>query len=538
MRDLTDRPLLCMTFAFMAGIAVAARGGSGSLWLLLGCITLTALGVLLTRRKEAVGIVLLMVSAASGGLLLFVSERPGAQDVSQLPVGGQTIVGTVASAPGYANGLWRFILTAELHEHGAQREPVMGRTYVRLRAKAPVLRGERWRLTGKLRPVRAVGNPGQRTEADQLASLGVTAVLRSEEGMAERLGTSTMSALSQHAFRAQRAALRALTRYAGEPYRETTAAVAASVIFGVHASPPPRDITDIFRRAGTIHLLVVSGAMVSMVFGFIFLPSMLGAGWRRVRIERQFGWPARYRGRVTFRPGLWAALLAIATVTYYAMLTEGGQAVLRAAVMGVLGALALALRRVPAVAREHGLTVDAFTLLSAAALVVLIITPGALFQPGFQLSFIAVAAILYFTPKARWLVRSLPAWLGYGLLGTTIAQFATLPLLAWHFGQVPLAGFASNLLAVPLASVVLISGLATCGLAAVAPWVAPAPGWIMGWSARWLVWVSGAFASLPHASVATSRPPAALVVCWYLALVLLGAWLGKLDVSRARAGDR
>jgi competence protein ComEC len=195
--------------------------------------------------------------------------------------------------------------------------------------------------------------------------------------------------------------------------------------------------------------------------------------------------------------------------------------------MGVLAALALVLRRAPRVAREHGLNVDHFTLLAAAALVVLAALPQALFQPGFQLSFAAVAAILYLTPKAMPLLGWLPKWLGYTIAGTLAAQLATFPILVWHFGQAPLAGFGANLLAIPLAAIVLCGGMATCALAVLAPWAAPAAGWVTGWATRWLVWVSGAFAALPWASVAVPRPSTLAVVAWYAGMVGLGRLLTR-----------
>jgi competence protein ComEC len=456
-----------------------------------------------------------------------------ARDVSLLPPGGQTLIGTVADAPAYRDGLWRFVADTEQHDTDAGREAISGRVYVRLKSTRPVTRGERWRLTGRLRPLRQARNPGQRSEAERLAPLGVSAVLTVGSGeLAEPLGPGDLGLIARHAFAAQQSALGTLRRYVGGRASETTASTAASVIFGVHSTPPPAEITEAFRRSGTIHLLVVSGAVVSMVFGMVFLPGALGARWRRLYVERQSGWPISYRGRVRLHPGLWAAAIAILVVTYYAILTEGGQAVARAAAMGVLAALALVLRRAPSVARQHGLNVDHFTLLAAAALVVLAPSPQSLFQPGFQLSFAAVAAILYLTPKAMWLVGWLPRWLGYIIVGTLAAQLATFPILVWHFGQAPLAGFGANLLAIPLASLVLAAGMATCALALLAPWAAPAAGWVTGWATRWLVWVSGAFASLPWASVGVPRPNAAVVVVWYLALIGLGRLADRSRGSR------
>jgi competence protein ComEC len=537
MRDLLSRPLLCIAIAFAAGIGAEAVLARSALWLALTATGASGLLWAGTRRRWAGGAMALAAAVLAGVAAAQAGATVPAADVSKLPRGGQTLVGTVANAPSYRDGTWRFVFAAEGHERGRRVEPVAGSAFARLVSSTPVRRGERWRLTGRLRPLRTAANPGGRSEADRLSSLGVSSVMTvGSAQMAERVGDGQLGAIASHAFGAQQVALKALERNVRGPYRETTALVASSVIFGVHATPPPSEITAAFRRAGTIHLLVVSGAMVSMVFGMVFLPGALGAGWRRVAVERQSGRPVDYRGRVRLYPGLWAAVIAMVVVSYYAVLTEGGQAVVRAAVVGVMAAVALVLRRVPSVAREHGLNVDRFTLLGAAALAVLIVSPKALFQAGFQLSFAAVAAILYLTPKAMPFLGWLPRWVGYTIAGTLAAQLATFPILVWHFGQAPIAGFGANLLAIPLASVVLVSGMATCGLAAVAPWAAPAAGWVVGVSTRWLVWVSSAFASLPWGSVEVARPSIVFVIVWYVGLVALGGALSRSGESARSDG--
>ncbi len=482
------------------------------------------------RRSAAwAGAGILALSALGGAAASVAANVRGGMDISRLPAGGQTLVGTVAGQARYSDGIWRFVLSAEEHEEGSRRELVGGRVYVRMRSSKRVQRAQRWRLTGKLRPLRTVANPGQRSEAARLASLDVSSTLTvGTEELGELIGAGSLGPVAGHAYRAQMSAVDMLGRHISGPYPELAAAVAASVIFGVHAAPPPAEITETFRRAGTIHLLVVSGGMVSMVFGMVFLPGALGAGWRRMGTDRQFGWPGSWRGRIKYRPGVLAALAAMIVVTYYATLTEGGQAVIRAAIMGVIVGLALALRRIPAVARDHGLNVDRYTLLAAAGLAILIASPGALFQAGFQLSFAAVWAILYLTPKAMWLVSWLPKWLGYTVVGTIAAQLATFPILVWHYGQAPVGGFGANLLAIPLAAVVLGSGMATCALGALAPVLAPVAGWATGLSTRWLVWVSGAFASVSWASIEVARPSPFALIGWLVGMVASGWGLGRL----------
>ncbi len=114
------------------------------------------------------------------------------------------------------------------------------------------------------------------------------------------------------------------------------------------------------------------------------------------------------------------------------------------------------------------------------------------------------------------------------MVGTVAAQLATFPILVWHYGQAPVAGFGANLLAIPLAAVVLASGMGTCALGVLAPPLASVPGWLAGASTRCLVWVSGAFASLPWASVEVARPSPFALIGWFSGLVALGWGLGRL----------
>jgi competence protein ComEC len=529
MKGLADRPLVCVAIAFAGGIALGAAFGGVSLWPVVACAA-AALGVAIWRRSSFwAGAALLSIAALAGLGALVASETQSGSDVSGLPEGGQTLIGTVAAPPGYIDGVWRFVLAVQGHDSGSRIDHVGGQVYVRLTSTREVRRGERWRLTGRLRPLREQRNPGGQSEAARLSPLGVTAILTvGGEPLAQHLGRGEMPPVTAHAYAAQRGALSMLARYVPGPFSEMTAAVAASVIYGVHATPLPAEISDAFRKAGTIHLLVVSGSMVSMVFGFVFLPGALGAGWRRLRADRQIAQPLSGRGRVRRWPGPVAAVLGIAVVIYYATLTEGGQAVIRAAIMGVCVGLALLLRRVPAIARNHGLNIDHYTLLGIAALIILATQPSALFQPGFQLSFAAVWSLIYLTPKLDAFMPGLPRWLKLCIAGTTAAQFATFPILVWHYGQAPLGGLGANLIAIPLASIVLAAGMATCALGVIAPPVAFVPGWITGIATRGLIWVSAEFAGVPWLSPQVTRPNWIAIVAWYAGLVWVGAWLGRM----------
>ena len=190
----------------------------------------------------------------------------------------------------------------------------------------------------------------------------------------------------------------------------------------------PEDVQENFTRAGVGHLMAVSGLHVGLVAGFAL------ALLRRFRLQSP----------------LWT-LAAIVAVVGYAYLTGMRPPALRASLMISLGMTALLW------GRERDFPVA----LSLAALTTLVFNPLLLFSVGFQLSYAATLAIYYLYPLFQreffyFLPRSLR-----GLPAVTLAaQVGVLPLVAYHFQEVPLTALIFNLLFLPVMALVVGLGLA------------------------------------------------------------------------------
>src|SRR5215216_4077647 len=146
-------------------------------------------------------------------------------------------------------------------------------------------------------------------------------------------------------------------------------------------------------------------------------------------------------------------LALLGLVALYVPLAGAGPSLQRAGVMGIAGIAAMTLSR-PA-SRWYAL------LLAAA--VTLALNPRASADPGWQLSFVAVAGILTvgrplagaFGRAGGELLRHPPhparltlvRGLADAVAITLAATIATAPIVAFHFGAVPLAGLVANLLA-------------------------------------------------------------------------------------------
>lgn len=241
--------------------------------------------------------------------------------------------------------------------------------------------------------------------------------------------------------------------------RETLPGPAArlleAMVLGTRERIPP-ELRDSFQRAGAMHLLAISGLHVGFISAFFFF--LLRAILRRLS-PRLF--PTH---PIVVTPGKAAAILTIPIVILFALMTGARVSTIRAAIMVVayLGGRIMERPSGPI----HTLTLAAFILLLA--------EPGFLWDAGFQLSFLAVGAILLVAPRlpapppgariwhlAWWRVRFTQL-----VILQAVILLALLPLTIWHFHQIQPAGLVSNLLLIPIASLAVPWTFVTSGAAA------------------------------------------------------------------------
>jgi competence protein ComEC len=226
--------------------------------------------------------------------------------------------------------------------------------------------------------------------------------------------------------------------------------LAAALLLGIREEMDA-ETTQAFSKTGTIHLLSISGLHVGILAGFLF-------------------WAMRLRWA-----GRGAGLATIALVTLgYALLIDAEPPAVRATVV----VLALC------IARYWWRRLPAFNALALAALLVLIWNPAEMFRVGPQLSFLAMAALVWFGPLCvsppsadplhRLIERTRPwheklagrawRWSRQMTLLTACVWAASAPLVMAQFHLVsPATLVLTPLLAVPVAAG-LMSGFAVLAL--------------------------------------------------------------------------
>jgi competence protein ComEC len=260
-----------------------------------------------------------------------------------------------------------------------------------------------------------------------------------------------------------------------------------------------------FRATGLTHLLAVSGTNLTLVVGFL----LALARWCRVR-------------------GRWLHAVAGCGIVGFVLLARTEPSVLRAAVMGTIGLVALG-----ADGRHRALRG-----LGTAVVVLVLVDPPLAVSAGFALSVLATGGILLLAPVWRdALARWLPRWLSEAVAVPAAAQLACTPLVAAISGQVSLVAVLANLLVAPVVGPATVLGLAGGLLTLVWAPLGRICGTLASWCVAWLVTVAQHGAGLPEASVGWGTGPAALVVLIALTVLVAvtGPWLLRRPVTAMAA---
>ena len=252
------------------------------------------------------------------------------------------------------------------------------------------------------------------------------------------------------------------------------------------------------QEAGTYHVIAISGGNIAILAGLMLV------GFR----------VAGLLGRV-------AMLTAIAGLTAYCFVIGGSASVNRATLMAIVyfGARALDLRGPPinALALVAGLLVAA--------------QPLAVTDAGFLLTFGATTAIILAAPLVRGhALPRLVAPFAAMLAASVAAEAALLPVAAFIFSRITVAGLLLNFAAIPLMAVVQIAGMAVVPVAGIWPRLASAIGWIAHAAAEGLVRSADLVDVAPMLTWRVAPPSPLTIVVYYASLIT--AWtLWRLAVQ-------
>ena len=286
------------------------------------------------------------------------------------------------------------------------------------------------------------------------------------------------------------------------------AALARGFLIGETRDISP-DIYGFFRDSGTLHLLAVSGSNVALV--------VLFAIW----VMRPFWLGVRSR-----------SVILLAVIAIFAGLSYGEPSVMRASVMAalIIGA------------RLLGRTYDLNNVIASAALLILLVDPGQLFDVGFQLSFVTAWGLIFFVPRlaalfSQWHERTWYRWVVLPVIVALVAQIVSTPLVAYYFDRVPVLAMLANLIIVPIVSLAVIGILILLAADLIWPLLGSFVGsivdvWMQGLVAV-LQWVGGKNMPIIHPGrIVDSSFSIPTILIIYLFLVVLAIGITSVRARR------
>jgi ComEC/Rec2-related protein len=275
----------------------------------------------------------------------------------------------------------------------------------------------------KLQPFRNLGNPDDFDYARFMKNKGFAGSGYVSAANWRKTGRQSLTI----PILAQRFRAKALDFYRSFQLNPDAYAFISALTLG-HQAGLSDDLQEAFRASGTAHVLSVSGLHVGIIYMIINLMfSFLGTSGKQFVIRQ------------------WLVILLL---WGYAFVTGMAAPVVRSAIM-------LTIFCFGNMQHHRGFT---YNTLAAAAFFILIFRPLNLFDVSFQMSFTAIAAILYFQPKLRSLYTPTNKAVKYIwdlFTVSTAAQLGVFPLVLHYFGTFPTYFFITNLLIVPLTGVIM-----------------------------------------------------------------------------------
>lgn len=259
-------------------------------------------------------------------------------------------------------------------------------------------------------------------------------------------------------------------------------ALLSGIILG-NQSDLPFSFKKQLQVTSTIHIVVVSGQNLTILAGFVM--SLVGLFGRKKTI-----------------------FLTLFVIVVYSLLTGFGVPVVRAAIMAGLSYTGKLLGR-------EG---TGWWILFITAGVMLLYQPNWLLNISFQLSFLATFGVIIVAPVFSEGLKRIPKLIREDLAVTLAAQLMVLPVIAYNFNQISLAGLLANSLVLWTVPVVMISGFAAMIIGFLNSLLGQIIGLLPGILLTYFIYIVQLFSKMPGASFNIGQTGVMLWVGYYLVL--------------------
>jgi competence protein ComEC len=233
------------------------------------------------------------------------------------------------------------------------------------------------------------------------------------------------------------------------------------------------ELRNSYVAAGTVHLLAVSGLHVGIMFMILSFALQFMDRTKKLR--------------------LFKGVIILFSLWIYASVAGLAPSIVRASTMFSVFVVADMTNRAK----------STYNNIAFSCFIICLANPYAIFDAGFQLSYLAVLGIVYFQPKFMKPFHRCNKFLKTALECSTVtlaAQLGTLPVILLTYKSFPSYFLFSNLILVPYTSVVMYIGVFVLALSW-QPLLLFLSGWTLNFSICLMNWVVKFFNRLPHSTV-------------------------------------
>ncbi|MBI5894399.1 MAG: DNA internalization-related competence protein ComEC/Rec2 [Deltaproteobacteria bacterium] len=379
---------------------------------------------------------------------------------------------------------------------------------------APLKYGDRIRFISKIHTSRNFGNPGEFDYKWHLEKEGIYAkgYIENERWIVK------ISGHSQNPFWANIEKIRKGLNDLIDKTASDNKGIMKALLIG-ESGEIPKNIKDIFAKTGTSHILAISGLHIGIVAFVIY------SLFYKILIQSE-------KLTLSFNIKKLAAIASILPILFYGLIAGFPVSTERAVIMVIVFILAVIIDREK----------DFYNTLAIAGFIILVISPSAIYNISFQLSFASVFAIIYLMPKFQSIYAPSPqssplaeegrseghvqTWFKdkiiTGLLVSIVASIGTAPIVAYHFHRVSIIGILANVIAVPLMGFIvvpleLLASFIHMFSGGLASFILQTASLVLKIS----VWVIDIFSKLPYSSIWVTTPTIFEIIIFYLLVISL-----------------
>jgi len=295
----------------------------------------------------------------------------------------------------------------------------------------------------------------------------------------------------------------------------STGAIAMALMTGARAGITEED-WQALRASGLAHIISISGLHIGLVATFIFMVT-------------RFCMAAVPPLALRYPIKKYAAFIALLGILAYTVIVEFSVPTWRSMLMTGVVLFAVMIDRMPFSLR----------LLAIAAFAVLLAVPEALTGASFQMSFAAVAALIFCFEQLKpylsqlyqnaGFIRKTALYFAGACLTTLIATIATAPFSLFHFQQLAVYSLIANVFAVPLTTFVIMPA-AVMGFLLMPAGLEEYPLYVMGWGIERMMAIARRVTALPFSMLTPPAVPLAALLCVAGAGLFVMLWNGRARI--------